>query len=245
MNAADPKSLTIGAPMDWTIIDSICKADSSEAVLVLEFFDTDFSILNPGAAAATAIGGIVNGTSPQVRVQGTAKAFCGFRVYYPKTKSILYEDNFDFKKVWTQTSNSPAEAIAKMIKKNAALIDVSYATGYEFAMNIVPLFFWEHRDMYKGKKGLMEIGERKALAKDWDGAVKTWKEVYETERKSKIKAKAAFNIALGYEVLGDLTQAQIWVQRAYVEGGKKAALNYSDIIDYRLREQDKLKEQTN
>jgi len=245
MNAADPKSLTIGAPMDWTLIDSICKADSSEAVLVLEFFDTDFSILNPGAAAATAIGGIVNGTSPQVRVQGTAKAFCGFRVYYPKTKSILYEDNFDFKKVWTQTSNSPAEAIAKMIKKNAALIDVSYATGYEFAMNIVPLFFWEHRDMYKGKKGLMEIGERKALAKDWDGAVKTWKEVYETERKSKIKAKAAFNIALGYEVLGDLTQAQIWVQRAYVEGGKKAALNYSDIIDYRLREQDKLKERTN
>ncbi len=245
MNAADPKSLSIGAPMDWALIDSICKADSTEAVLVLEFFDTDFSILNPGATAANAIGGLVNGTSSTVQVQGTAKAFAGFRVYYPKTKSILYEDNFDFKKHWSQTSTNPADAIAKMIKKNAALIDVSYATGYEFAMNIVPLYFWEHRDMYKGKKGLSVIGERQALAKDWEGAIKTWKEIYETERKPKKRAKAAFNIALGYEVMGDLNQAQIWVQRAYVEGGKSTALNYSNIIDYRLREQDKLKEQTN
>lgn len=245
MNASDPKSLSIGMPLDWTIIDSICTADSTQAILVLEFFDTDFSVLNPGATAANAIGGLVNGTSSTVQVQGTAKAFAGFRVYYPKTKSILYEDRFNYKKNWSQQSTNPADAIAKLIKKNAALFDVSYATGYEFAMNIVPLYFWEHRDMYKGKKGLLQIGERKALAKDWEGAVKTWNEAYENEQKSKTKAKAAFNLALGYEVMGDLNEAQRWIQIAYVEGGKKVALHYSDILDARIREQNKLKEQTN
>lgn len=244
MNAADERSLSFGAPLDWTTIDSLCAKYNVQALLVLEYFDTDFTILNPGATAANAIGNVLSGNAAPVEVRGTATANAGYRVYYPKTKTILYEDRFDYKKYWTQRSTNPAEALAKLIKKNDALFDVSYETGREFAMNVVPLYFWEHRDLYKGKKGEMERGERQAIAKDWDGAIITWREVYETSNKSKIRAKAAFNLALAYEVKGNLNEAQIWVQRAYVEDGKKKAKEYSDIIDYRLREQDKLKEQT-
>lgn len=244
MMAADEKSLSFGAPLDWATVDSLCTLYKVDGLMVLEYFDTDFSILNPGATAAAAVGSVLNGGGGQVQVSGTATSNAGFRVYYPKTKAILYEDRFDYKKRWTQSSSNPADAIAKLIKKNDALFDVSYETGYQFAMNVVPLYFWEHRDMYKGKKGDMERGERQALAKDWESAIKTWTEVYNMTNKSKIRAKAAFNVALGYEVMGNLTEAQIWVQRAYVEGGKKTALEYSNIIDYRIREQDKLKEQT-
>lgn len=244
MNAADEKSLGFGAPLNWLEVDSICAQYKVDALMVLEYFDTDFRIANPGATAANAIGNVMTGNTTTVEVRGTATANAGFRVYYPKNKSILYEDRFDFKKHWVQRSANPAEAVARMIKKNDALFAVSYATGSEFAMNVVPLYFWENRDMYKGKKGDLERGERQALSKDWDGAIKTWTAVYENSMKSKIRGKAAFNIALGYEVIGDLNQAQIWVQRAYVESGKKTALKYSEIIDYRLRQQEKLKEQT-
>lgn len=244
MPAADEKSLSFGSPLPWTIIDSICTSLSVDAIMVLEYFDTDFNILNPGATAAAAVGNVLNGNAPTVEVRGTATANCGYRVYYPKTKEILYEDRFEFKKHWTQRSTNPVDAVAKMIKRNDALLDVSYYTGVEFAMNVVPLFYWEDREMYKGKKGDLERGERQALAKDWEGAIKTWTHVYEFSDKSKIRAKAAFNIALGYEVMGKLNDAQLWVQRSYVEAGKKEALRYSDIIDYRIREQEKLKEQT-
>lgn len=244
MMAADERSLGFGAPMSWNIVDSLCAAYKVEALMVLEYFDTDYSIFNPGATAAAAVESVLNGNNSGVEVRGTATANSGYRVYYPKTKSILYEDRFDFKKSWTQRSTNPVDAVAKLIKKNDALFDVSYNTGVEFAMNIVPLYYWEDRLMYKGKKGDMERGERQALAKDWEGAIKTWTEVYEFSNKPKIRAKAAFNTALGYEVMGKLNEAQIWVQRAYVENGKKEALEYSNIIDYRLREQDKLKEQS-
>lgn len=243
MNASDEKSLQFGAPLDWSIIDSLCNKYGVEGILVLEYFDTDFTVANPGATAAAAVGNVLSGNQTTYEVRGTATANAGFRVYYPKTKSILYEDRFDFKKYWTQRSTNLSEAIGKMIKRNAALIDVSYETGEEFAMAVVPLYYWEHRDMYKGKKGDMERGERQALTKDWEGAIKTWTEVYEMNNKSKIRAKAAFNIALGYEVMGKLQESQVWVQRAYVEGGKKAAMEYSNIIDGRLREQQKLNEQ--
>ena len=243
LNAADGKSLGFGAPLDWTVVDSICTAQQVQALLVLEYFDTDYSILNPGATAQAAVGAVLNGTPTAVEVRGTATAEAGFRVYDPKQQKILYEDRFQFKKYWTQRSTNPVEALAKLIKRNDALLNVSYNTGVEFAYNIVPLYFWEDRLMYKGKKGNMERGERQALAKDWNGALQTWSEVFETTFKSKIRAKAAFNAALACEVLGDLPGAQKWIQQAYIEGGKKQALWYSDIIDARIREQSKLEEQ--
>jgi hypothetical protein len=241
--AADERSLAFGSPLPWETIDSICQKHQLDGLLVLEFFDTDFIVVNPVAAATAIVGAVLNGNSGQVEVKGTATATAGYRVYAPSTKSIVYEDRFVHRKLWTQRSVNPAEAVAKMIKRNDALRAVSNETGYEFAMSIVPLYFWEHRDMYKGKKGDMQRGERQALAKVWQGAIETWKSVYDRTVSSKEKAKAAFNVALGYEVRGDLNEVQNWVQRAYVEGGKKAALNYSNILDYRVREQSKLSQQ--
>lgn len=243
MSSADPQSLSFGQQLSWEMVDSICAAQGVEAIMVLEYFDTDFSVLNPGATAAAAVGSVLNG-SGEVEARGTATAAAGFRVYVPKTKSIVYEDRFTYRKSWSQRSNNPVDAVAKLIKPNQALMDVSYITGTEFAMAIVPLYYWEHRDMYKGKKGEMERGERQALAKDWEAAIKTWEGVYDSETKSKIRARAAFNVALGYEVMGQLETAQQWVQKAYVEDGKDAALNYSNILDQRVREQGRLKEQT-
>ena len=54
--------------------------------------------------------------------------------------------------------------------------------------------------------------------------------------KSKIKARAAYNVALAYEVLNDLQNAKAWVQKSYVEGGKSEALEYSNILEKRIRE---------
>ncbi len=244
MNAADGKSLNFGAPLDWKIIDSICVAQNVQALLVLEYFDTDFSIFNPAASAQAAVNAVLNGGATSVQVKGTATAEAGFRVYDPKTQKILYEDRFKYKKNWTQNSVNPIDALNKLIKRNDALLNVSYNTGVEFAYNIEPLYFWENRLMYKGKKGGLQRGERQALAKDWEAALKTWSEVFETSYKSKIRAKAAFNAALACEVLGDLPGAQKWIQQAYIEGGKKQALWYSDIIDARIRQLTKLDEQT-
>jgi hypothetical protein len=243
MDASDPKSLTFGNVLDWATVDSICARLQVNGLLVLEYFDTDFTVHNPVGAAAQAVQGVLTGSQSTVEVTGTATASAGFRVYYAQKHIISYEDHFRWKRVWRQRSANAFEALSKMIKPNAALMDVSYLTGREFGMNIVPLFYWEPREMYKGKKGEMARGERQALSKDWEAALKTWTYVYETSGKNKIRAKAAFNMALCHEVLGNLEEAQKWASTAYVEAGKRPALNYSEIIDRRVREQARLKEQ--
>jgi hypothetical protein len=243
MDASDPKSLTFGNVLDWATIDSICDRLQVQGLLVLEYFDTDFTIFNPAGTAAQAVQGVLTGSQTTVEVSGTATASAGFRVYYAKKHIISYEDHFRWKKVWRQRSTNAFEAMSKLIKRNQALMDVSYITGREFAFNIVPLYYWEPREMYKGKKGEMAKGERQALSKDWEGALKTWTYVYETSGKAKIRAKAAFNMALCHEVLGNLEEGLKWASTSYVEGGKRPALNYSEILDRRVREQARLKEQ--
>lgn len=243
MDAADGKSLGFGNPLSWEIVDSLCKRYETDALMSLEYFDTDFSVVNPGATAAAAVTSVLNGGSGNVQATGKARATAGFRIYDPKTKTILYEDRFDYNRTWTRQATNPIDAVAGLIKKNEALFVVSYEAGSEFAMDIVPLYYWEDRELYKGKKGRLEIGERQALSKDWEGALKTWTEVYDEETKSKIRARAAFNAALAYEVLGNLDQALVWAQKAYVEDGKDVARWYADLLDGRIREQARLEEQ--
>lgn len=236
-------STEFGDLLDWATVDSICAKYEVQALLVLEYFDTDFSVFNPAASAQSTINNVLNGNGTSVQIKGTAKAVSGWRVYDPKNKSIVFQERFSWTKTWTQTSTNPVEALGRLIKPNEALSDVSYYCGNEFAASIVPLFFWEDREMYKGKKNEMERAERMALSKDWEGALKLWQDVYEESPKKKIRARAAFNAALACEVLGDLPAAQKWVQKSYVEDGNDPALDYSDILDKRIREQGKISEQ--
>lgn len=241
MFASKSSSTDFGDVMSWEQVDSICKRYETNAVLALEFFDTDFSIINPAATAVNAVQSVLNGT--QVDVTGKATARAGFRLYDPATRTIIYQDRYAQSRAWVQRSTNPAEALARLIKRNEALIAVSYYTGESFAHDLVPLYFWEQRMMYVGKKSGMKIGARQALTRDWEGALKTWMNEYESNPKKKFRARAAYNIALAYEVLNDLDNARKWVQTAYVEGGKSESLLYSDILEKRIREQGRLEGQ--
>ncbi len=244
LEAADEKSLQFGFELSWSFVDSLCKAEKVDAILSLEYFDTDFSILNPGLTAVNAVGQILSGNNSMVEVRGTANAAAGFRVYHPLNQRIIYEDRFQYEKRWNVRSYSAVDALNKLIQRKDALYQVSYETGVDFAQNIVPLKYWEWRSYFKGK-GDMKIGGLHATIKNWENAIVSWTSVYNSSTKSKLRGKAAYNIALGYEALEDLNSAQKWIQSSYIEYPKKEVLNYEFILENRILEQDKLQKQKN
>jgi hypothetical protein len=240
--SADPKSLSFSTPLTWEEVDTICQKNDVDGILVLEFYDTDFFIDNPAGAVTQVIQGALQGGNKEITVTGIAKTQAGFRVYFSKDKKIAYEDSYRHSKRWVERSFSVQEALSKMIRKSNALMDISQETGNQFALCVVPLYFWENRVLLKGKR-LFKVGERQALSKDWEGALQTWTKIYENSSRPKERAKAAHNIAFAYEVLGDLTNAQKYISKAYVEKGKSVSLEYSNIIDKRVREQEIINEQ--
>lgn len=75
---------------------------------------------------------------------------------------------------------------------------------------------WENQDRwyYTQMSSKMREGEIFAKSNQWLGAIEKWEEHY-TEEKNKLnRAKAAHNIALGYEMLDDMDNAYKWAATA-------------------------------
>lgn len=224
-------STSFGNPMEWNAVADLAKQYNADAILVLEYFDTDFTIRD-----------VIGYSISSVFVRGTAKAKAGFRLYDPTKKTILYERTFSYTNTYTESAPNRLLALAKLIKGTDALNEVSFSTGRSFARRLIIYSIWEDRVMFKGKNQI-GVGCRYALTNNWEKGVETWLNAYKIEPKEKEKGKIAYNLALGYEVLGKLEDAKNWITTAYVEHQNKKAASYSQIINRRIENEGTLEQQ--
>jgi tetratricopeptide (TPR) repeat protein len=80
--------------------------------------------------------------------------------------------------------------------------------------------------------------------KNFDDALKLYQAVYENAEKPKVKARAAHNIAMVYEVKGDIEKAIEWAQKA-IDMGNKSTKYYLQVLTQRKADDAKAKEQLN
>jgi hypothetical protein len=113
-----------------------------------------------------------------------------------------------------------------------------------YGARISPTWYTVHREFYKKikKDANFATGSRRAQVNDWNGAVEAWSRAAQS-RNAKVAGRAAFNLALAYEVLGDLDNAKRWVNKSYADFGNKKARRYAGILDQRQWEAQKLAQQ--
>lgn len=233
LSSSKGSSSSFGGSLEWGKVEDLATQYNADAILMLEFFDSDYFVRDV----------IGYNSLPGVIVRGNASATAGFRLYYPKKQSILYEKEFRSSQFYQENSTTKLLALAKLIKGSDALQDVSFRTGQRFARRITKYNIWEDRLMYKGKKNTeMQRGERLVIANNWQQGVDSWLKAYTASTNTTEKGKIAYNLALGYEVLGNLEEAKKWITTAYVDGGDKKALNYSTIINQRIENEGVLSE---
>jgi len=228
-------------PINWNDIALLCSKYQTDAVLALEFFDTDFIVTNGNKTTPAEANKPAQTT---YWAKGVLNVFAGFRLYDPLNKNIIFQDRFAFSRNWESSASSVAEAIAKLIQKDQAVKNISAEVGKSFAGKITPLFVWENRTFFKGKDALMKKGERYGRVFDWENAGKAWLEVTKSGNQ-KEKGRACFNLALVHEVYGELEKAKEWATRAYTEYGERKAQNYAQLLDQRIADAERLKKQMN
>lgn len=231
-------------PMSWGEISKICQENSADAIISLETYDSDFIITN---ATKLVDKKREDGTVYKQTVylaKGVATVKFGFRLYDPVNKSIIDQFTFTHVMNWSTSGANPVEAAAKLIGRNSAINAVSYEGGRMYANRISPSWYRVTREFYKKAKGAPEIkvGRRRADVNDWAGAEEMWTKAANT-RNGKTAGKAAYNVAIAREVFGDLEGAKAWAQKAYADYGVKKAVDYVKVINHRLWEEAKLKEQ--
>lgn len=232
LRAASSTSTGFGTPLDWTIIESIATENKADAVLTLEYFDSDYRITNvskPGLQGA-------------VWYQAVGNITGGFRIYFPKTKSIFYEQGLQRSSYMGEQAYSKAQIIARGIRGSDALKNLSYSLGESFGTVFTVYNAWENRALFKGNN-TTERGNRLAVTNNWQQAVDAWQAAYRSEASNNERGKLAYNLALGYEVLGNLSEAKKWITSSFVEHGNKQAQAYADVINERIDNEPLLQQQ--
>lgn len=234
-------------PLSWNDIENLCKKHGADAVVAIELFDTDFVITDGKRMVKKTVER--NGEKQQVEVpeffaEGIGNVTMGFRVYDPGGRNIIDQQLFTQTNTWEATGSSIKDAVAHLIARQEATKFVSNRAAADYAFKIAPMPIRITRDFYAKKKRVPEMGTgtRMADVNDWQGAMSAWKEAIPYAR-HKDAGKLCYNVAIAYEVLGDLEEAQNWASKAYVEYGNKKARQYKSVLAARARQEERVREQ--
>jgi hypothetical protein len=233
--------------LSWNQVDGLCSKFKAEAIVALEIFDSNFIVTKGQRKKKKTVE--ENGVKKEIEVdeyyaEGVANTKIGIRLYDPKAKSIIDQQLLSKARTWQATGNSITDAVSKLIRKTDATFAVSRMAGQDYAYKIAPMPVQLSREYYgKGKKlKAVANGARRAEVNDWKGALTTW----ETSLKGaqpKDASRLCYNIAVAYEVLGDMDNAKKYAAKAYVDYGNKKAKSYSAMLSYRQQNEETAEQQ--
>lgn len=207
-------SMKIPKQLEWADVKKLCRANGSDALLVLENFDT-----NSDAILGTAISAIQLATTGGAVIPPVHYTISYYWRMYD-TLSLTMID--EFANVLNQQANGllPGQPVpTQMIRDNGAWIGQNYASRF------IPPCYWEPREYFKKGNLNMEIAARKAAVNDWQGAIDLWSAEAKSSNR-KVAGWACYNMAVGEEVLGNLDEAKKWCQKSYSDYGVKKARKY-------------------
>jgi tetratricopeptide (TPR) repeat protein len=230
--------------LPWSTIDKLCQKYKADAVIAVESFDSDYIITNGVRVEPSKDN---SGLPIKLNVfyaEGLATVNMGFRLYNPKDKLIADQYLFSQQQRFDATAKTLTEALQSILDKTNAINQVSYDAGSIYAKRITPTYYKVTRYFYnrpKRNKKLME-GVRKSEVADWKGAIESWTEAMKVDSR-KQKGRIALNIAVAYEVLGDMDKALQWASKSYTEYSEKMANDYVRDLKARINEEAVVKDQ--
>lgn len=207
--------------LDWMEIDKLCNKYQVDAIISLELFDSDYII-----------------PTSMIIVKA------GFRLYDPKARLIFDQNQVRQDMAWGGQVNTVAGAINRMVEKTKAIQDASYNAGYIYGKRIAPSWFQVVRQYYRKSKHdqNLKTGARMMEVNDWESAIEYLNAAVDNGKR-KTKGRAAHNLAVVYEIKGDLPEAKKWAQAAWGKYGNRDSQNYAFLLGERIKEQNILEYQ--
>ncbi len=230
-------SITSAFPeaLSWDQVEELGEKYQADAIVALEIFDTDFIITKGNKNVTEKVG------DNEVRVlkyyaQGVGNITIGIRLYDIGNRTIVDQQKISDTHAWEAAGNSIQEALLQLTSKRDATLYLGNSVGKDYAYKVAPMPVRISRSFRgKSKKSPeLEQGTRYADVAQWENAIDAWKSGLDRAR-DKEAGYLAYNIAIGYEVLGDFDTALNWAKTSYTRYGNKDARAYVSLIKNRLR----------
>lgn len=218
-------------------IDALCKETGTDAVISLDrmLFESDKNVV---AFAEGYVAGDIS-----VKMSGVIRSYLPGRANPLAT--VYMTDSLFFSE--SAYSLDILDQILPTME-NAVRASGEYI-GMRASPNFVPHWSTETRWFYTGMGARWKEATAFARTEKWEKATEHWMYLYNNSGGWKAKAKAASNLALGYEMKSDLKEAYEWARKSHElfkknegEEGKNTTLLYLYVqaLANRLRADKKL-----
>jgi hypothetical protein len=228
-------------PLSWDEVQEYCNRFKVDGLIVLEVFDSNIEFEQSDREVEKEIDKKkvkVREYTAEIEIDVSA----GWKGYDPVKSHIFDQDIYMDGKSWSHTDNSREKALQGLPDKRAAINESAYHAGYQYALRISPSWMNATRRYYKSGNSQMEIAHRCVKTNDWEEAESLWIKSVE-DPDPRIAGRASYNLILAREIDGDLPAAAQWARISYQDYDNKKALKYLEIIEQRMKDQQKLKEQ--
>ncbi|WMN07828.1 DUF6340 family protein [Marivirga arenosa] len=236
-------------PLDWRQVDQLTRKYNTDALLVVEIFDSNFIVTNGKRKNTRKVkdkdGNEVEEEYTEFFAEGVGNNRIGIRLYDAKNRTIIDQDIYTSNKTWESSATSLKEALAQLVNKSQATKYLARSVGNTYASKIAPMPVRVSRSYYaKPKKNsYLRKGARQASVNQWEDAISSWKMGLRKTSDSKTAGRLAYNIALGYEIMGDLFKAHEWAGKSFVDYGNKKGRSYASLLNNRMITEEILDEQ--
>lgn len=142
------------------------------------------------------------------------KIFPSLSVYLPNRMAPLAMINASDSIFWDKSFSTQIRAQTGVISDDKMIEEASVFAGTIPMKHLIPYWKEVERAYFNTNQAAMRDAAILVRDGDWDGAYKLWQQVYNSKG-DKNKMRAAFNIALYYEVKDDINEAEAWATKAY------------------------------
>lgn len=233
--------------LPWATINALSNQYNAQVIVAVEIFDTDFIITDGKRRVKKTVGSGDNRREIEVDeyyAEGVGNIKIGIRLYDNLNQRIIDEQLLNETNTWRASADSKADALAGLISKSRATQELAKGVGRNYAYKIAPLPITVSRSYYRRNKKApaLERGTRLAEVNQWADAIEVWSSGLNGVEE-KYAGYMAFNVAVGYEVLGNLDEAINWAQRAYTQYGNRRAREYVTTLEIRKDSEARLEQQ--
>jgi hypothetical protein len=224
------KNSFLNTEMPAEQIRQLCETYSTDAVLSLDHFKTQV-ITN--YEKDSFFDQLMNGFSSYSYAEMAVIYEALFRVYEPIQGKVLLREFMRDTIVWEDANKTTGALFRGFTPVKSALSEAGIATALDFS-DIISTSWRESRRIYF-YKGDADLKHGTQLVDDgeWESALALWKDIAEKSKSKSVRSKAEFNIAVGYELQGNLNEAINWALKSYNSMYRPVTYNYLEILKRR------------
>ena len=204
--------------MFWPNIKTFCQNHNIDAVIYVDRLKINNNIL-PGSYYS-------NYKHAELELKTT------WVVLFPESKAKIEKDVI-YKKVGSIEDG-----------KDQFIYASGEMAGIKFGKHIIPGWTKTQRKYFISSNTDFKLATEFVNDGDWDEAAKIWNSYLGSEN-ANLAGKAHFNLALYYEMQGDLDKAFKLAKKADKTYNTPLSHNYAGLLHYRIKDQYKLAEQLN